>query len=153
MDLSSVNYDQIFKRYDILVEAKEKPEDIAAKILPKDALLKKVAEDVVFMKYKDVEAMPDGHIDITLFNGAIRNTENDHMAHLLRKKSKLLVAYGACSYMGGIPGLADVLGRAPALGALVEPREKDIARAVRVLVQPPRVGRVQRSAPEIPPGG
>ena len=56
IDLSSVNYDQIFKRYDILVEAKEKPEDIAAKILPKDALLKKVAEDVVFMKYKDVEA-------------------------------------------------------------------------------------------------
>ena len=57
MDLSSVNYDQIFKRYDILVEAKEKPEDIAAKILPKDALLKKVAEDVVFMKYKDVELL------------------------------------------------------------------------------------------------
>ena len=56
MDLSSVNYDQIFKRYDILVEAKEKPEDVAAKILPKDPLLKKVAEDVVFMKYKDVEA-------------------------------------------------------------------------------------------------
>lgn len=56
MDISSVNYDAIFRRYDILVEAKEKPEDIAAKILPKDALLKKVAEDVVFMKYKDVEA-------------------------------------------------------------------------------------------------
>ena len=56
LDISSVNYDAIFRRYDILVEAKEKPEDIAAKILPKDALLKKVAEDVVFMKYKDVEA-------------------------------------------------------------------------------------------------
>ena len=56
MDISSVNYDKIFRRYDILVEAKEKPEDIAAKILPKDALLKKVAEDVVFMKYKDIEA-------------------------------------------------------------------------------------------------
>lgn len=56
LDISSVNYDAIFRRYDILVEAKEKPEDIAAKILPKDALLKKVAEDVVFMKYKDIEA-------------------------------------------------------------------------------------------------
>ena len=56
IDISSVNYDLVFNPYDILVEAKEKPEDIAAKILPKDALLKKVAEDVVFMKYKDVEA-------------------------------------------------------------------------------------------------
>jgi len=56
LDVSSVNYDAIFRRYDILVESKEKPEDIAAKILPKDALLKKVAEDVVFMKYKDIEA-------------------------------------------------------------------------------------------------
>jgi methanol corrinoid protein len=55
LDVSSVNYDAIFRRYDILVESKEKPEDIAAKILPKDALLKKVAEDVVFMKYKDIE--------------------------------------------------------------------------------------------------
>ncbi|DAC71622.1 MAG TPA: methanol--corrinoid methyltransferase, partial [Thermoplasmata archaeon] len=56
LDVSSVNYDMIFRRYDILVESKEKPEDIAAKILPKDALLKKVAEDVVFMKYKDIES-------------------------------------------------------------------------------------------------
>jgi methanol corrinoid protein len=55
-DLSDVDFEQIFKRYDILVEAKESPEDIAAKILPKDPLLKKVAEDVVMMRYKDIEA-------------------------------------------------------------------------------------------------
>ncbi len=55
-DLSDVDFEQIFKRYDILVEAKESPEEIAAKILPKDPLLKKVAEDVVMMRYKDIEA-------------------------------------------------------------------------------------------------
>lgn len=71
------------------------------------------AADLVFwpialdFKYKDVEDMPDGHIDVTLFNGAIRNSENEHMAHLLRKKSKILIAYGSCSHMGGIPGLAN----------------------------------------------
>ncbi len=59
------------------------------------------------VKYKDVEAMEDGFIDVTLFNGAIRNTENEHMAKLLRQKSKLLVAYGSCAHMGGIPGLAN----------------------------------------------
>lgn len=58
-------------------------------------------------KYKDVEGYPDGYLDITLFNGAIRNSENEHVARLLRKKSKLMVAFGACAHMGGIPGLAN----------------------------------------------
>lgn len=71
------------------------------------------AADLVFwpialdIKYKDVEEMPDGHIDVTLFNGAVRNSENEHMAKLLRKKTKVLVAYGSCAHMGGIPGLAN----------------------------------------------
>lgn len=58
-------------------------------------------------KYKDVEAMPDKHIDVTLFNGAVRNSENEHLAKLLRQKSKVLVAYGSCAQLGGIPGLAN----------------------------------------------
>lgn len=72
------------------------------------------AADLVFWpialdtKYKDVEDMEDDFIDITLFNGAIRNSENEHMAHLLRKKSKILVAYGSCAQLGGIPGLANL---------------------------------------------
>jgi F420-non-reducing hydrogenase small subunit len=71
------------------------------------------AADLVFWpialdtKYEDVEKMPDNDIDVTLFNGAVRNGENEHMARLLRKKSKILVAYGSCSHMGGIPGLAN----------------------------------------------
>ncbi len=60
------------------------------------------------IKYKDVEAMEDGAIDVTLFNGAVRNSENEHMARLLRQKSKLLVAYGSCAQLGGIPGLANL---------------------------------------------
>jgi F420-non-reducing hydrogenase small subunit len=58
-------------------------------------------------KYQDVEAMEDKSIDITLFNGAVRNSENEHLARLLRLKSKILIAYGSCSHMGGIPGLAN----------------------------------------------
>ena len=71
------------------------------------------AADLVFwpialdIKYSDVEEMPDQHIDVTLFNGAVRNSENEHMAKLLRKKSKIIVAYGSCSHLGGIPGLAN----------------------------------------------
>jgi F420-non-reducing hydrogenase small subunit len=63
------------------------------------------------VKYSDVEAIPDQSIDITLFNGAVRNSENDHMAHVLRQKSKILIAYGSCAHMGGIPGLANFSNR------------------------------------------
>ena len=70
--------------------------------------------DIVFWpaamdyKYDDVRAFKDNEIDVTFFNGAIRNTENEEMAHLLRKKSKVLVAFGSCSHLGGIPGLANM---------------------------------------------
>lgn len=59
------------------------------------------------IKYEDVEAMEDKHIDVTLFNGAIRNSENEYVAKLLRDKTKIMVAYGSCAHMGGIPGLAN----------------------------------------------
>ena len=70
--------------------------------------------DIVFwpatmdFKYADVEAMEDQSIDFCFFNGAIRNSENEKIARLLRKKSKYLIAFGSCSYMGGIPGLANL---------------------------------------------
>lgn len=75
------------------------------------------AADLVFWpialdtKYADVEAMQDGFIDVTLFNGAVRNSENERMAKLLRQKTKILVAYGSCAHMGGIPGLANFSNR------------------------------------------
>jgi len=70
--------------------------------------------DIVFwpvamdIKYKDVEAMPDKHIDITFFNGSIRNSEQEEIAKLLRQKSKTLVAFGSCAHEGCIPGLANL---------------------------------------------
>ncbi|MEK7277205.1 MAG: oxidoreductase [Chloroflexota bacterium] len=59
-------------------------------------------------KYKDVEALSDGAILLTLFNGAIRNSENEEMAKLMRRKSKILVAFGACACEGCIPALANL---------------------------------------------
>jgi len=86
--------------------------ELREKILDLDA-----AADILFwpcamdFKYKDVEAMPDGHMDVVLFNGAIRTSENEEMAHLLRKKSKVLVAFGSCAHEGCIPGLANLFDR------------------------------------------
>ncbi len=59
-------------------------------------------------KYSDLEAMDDGELDVSFFNGAVRNSENEHIAKLLRQKSKVMVAYGSCAHMGGIPGLANL---------------------------------------------
>jgi F420-non-reducing hydrogenase small subunit len=66
---------------------------------------------IMDFKYKDVEALPEKSILITLFNGAIRNSEQEHMARMLREKSQILVAYGACAHLGGIPGLGNVTNR------------------------------------------
>ena len=75
------------------------------------------AVDIVFwpcamdFKKKDVEAMPDMSIVATLLNGAIRTSEQEEMAHLLRRKSQFLIAYGACATAGGIPALANQFAR------------------------------------------
>jgi F420-non-reducing hydrogenase small subunit len=62
-------------------------------------------------KIPHVEELPDGHITVCLFNGAIRSSENEEMARLLRRKSQVLVAFGACACEGGIPALANLSGR------------------------------------------
>src|ERR1017187_7180808 len=62
-------------------------------------------------KIADVDAMPDESIAIILFNGAIRTEENEEMARLMRRKSQLLVAFGACSFQGGIPALSNFHSR------------------------------------------
>lgn len=75
------------------------------------------AVDIVFwpcamdFKKSDVAAMPDHSLTATLLNGAIRSEEQEEMAHLLRRKSQFLIAYGACAATGGIPGLANQFGR------------------------------------------
>lgn len=62
-------------------------------------------------KYRDLEAMQDGELDLAIYNGAVRNSENEHIARLLRQKSKVLVAFGSCAHLGGIPGLANTTTR------------------------------------------
>ena len=60
-------------------------------------------------KEKDIEAMEDGEILVSIISGAVRNSENEHMVKLLRKKSKVVVAYGTCACFGGSPALANLV--------------------------------------------
>ena len=71
-----------------------------------DIVMWPIAEDG---KEKDIEAMDDGEITVSIISGAVRNTENEHMAKLLRQKSKIVVAYGTCAAFGGSPALANLV--------------------------------------------
>ncbi|TEU04090.1 MAG: oxidoreductase [Dehalococcoidia bacterium] len=73
-----------------------------------DIVLWPVALD---FKRKDVEALSDGEIAVSFINGAVRLEEQEEMVKLLRQKSGLVVAFGACAHLGGIPGLANFWNR------------------------------------------
>lgn len=60
-------------------------------------------------KYHHVEALNNGEIALSIINGNIRNSENEEVARLLRAKSQLVLAFGACACMGGTPGLANLI--------------------------------------------
>jgi F420-non-reducing hydrogenase small subunit len=89
-----------------VLDLQEKILDVAAAF---DIVLWPVAMD---FKYADIRAREDQSIDLCLFNGSIRNSENEDVARLLRAKSRTLVAFGSCSMEGGIPGLANLTTKA-----------------------------------------
>lgn len=86
--------------------------DLAEKILEIVAVA-----DIVFwpvaldFKRQDVERMPAASILASFLNGAIRTSEQEEMAKLLRQKSIYVIAFGSCSHTGGIPGLANFFTR------------------------------------------
>jgi F420-non-reducing hydrogenase small subunit len=75
------------------------------------------AVDIVFwpvamdFKVSDVEALADGELAAAFINGAVRTSEQAEMAELLRRKAGAIVAFGACAWLGGIPGLANLYSR------------------------------------------
>jgi F420-non-reducing hydrogenase small subunit len=86
--------------------------DLAEDILPVveavDIAFWPVALD---FKRTDVEALSDRELAATFINGSVRSSEQYEMVELLRKKSQLIVAFGSCAHLGGIPGLANMFDR------------------------------------------
>ena len=86
--------------------------DINEKILDVAASFELVFWPVALdFKTKDVEAMEDGEITLCLFNGAIRTDDNETMAKLMRRKSKILVSFGSCASEGCIPALSNATSK------------------------------------------
>jgi F420-non-reducing hydrogenase small subunit len=62
-------------------------------------------------KLHHVEVLQDGEIAVSFINGGIRTSDQEHVAKLLRRKSALVVAFGSCAHLGGVPGLANFVKR------------------------------------------
>ena len=83
-------------------------EDILKVVDAVDIVLWPVAMD---FKKKDVLALEDGELAVAFLNGAVRTSEQEEWSRLLRRKAGLIVAFGACANLGGIPGLANFYDR------------------------------------------
>lgn len=83
------------------------------------------------VKKSDVEAMAEGFIDVTLFDGGIRSDEDVEMAQLLRSRSRVLVAFGSCATEGCIPGLANLRSIDDLLAATFESPGTDNPEGIR----------------------
>jgi len=83
-------------------------EDLLKVVEAVDIVLWPVAMD---FKLKDVEAWEPGEVAVAFINGAIRLSEQEKWVKLLRQKCSMVVAFGACAHMGGIPGLANCTSR------------------------------------------
>jgi len=83
-------------------------EDILGVVEAVDIALWPVAIDT---KLTDVRAWDVGEVTVAFINGAVRLSEQREWVELLREKCPLVVAFGSCAHMGGIPGLANATNR------------------------------------------
>jgi F420-non-reducing hydrogenase small subunit len=66
-------------------------------------------------KLADLERIVDGGLSASFINGAVRTSEQEEVARLLRRKSQLVIAFGSCAHLGGVPGLANLYDRSAIL--------------------------------------
>lgn len=63
---------------------------------------------VMDFKIERIRQLPDNELALSVISGCVRNSEHREIAKLLRAKSRLVLALGACACFGGIPGLANL---------------------------------------------
>jgi F420-non-reducing hydrogenase small subunit len=133
-------------------------EDILGVINAVDIVFWPVAMD---FKKSDVVSLPDKALFATFLNGAIRTSEQEEMALLLRQKSQNLIAYGACACLGGVPGLANQFSReqllrfvydeAPTLAQNGNTRPQLISKDNGFALELPRLHHAVRSLDQVVP--
>ena len=60
--------------------------------------------DLVYSPIADVKVFPS-NVDVTLVEGAVTNTENEEMAHIIRRNSRFVVSFGDCATTGNVTAM------------------------------------------------
>lgn len=60
--------------------------------------------ELVHSPFADIKTFPE-NVDFTLVEGAITNSENIEMAHIIRKRSKYVISFGDCAVTGNVTAM------------------------------------------------
>ena len=64
--------------------------------------------ELVYSPIADVKEFPKD-VDVTLVEGAIANSENEEMAHIIRKNSRIVIAFGDCATTGNVTAMRNAI--------------------------------------------
>jgi NAD-reducing hydrogenase small subunit len=64
--------------------------------------------DLVYSPIADVKDFPE-NVDVTLVEGAIATSEHQEMAHIIRRNSRFVVAFGDCAVTGNVTAMRNGL--------------------------------------------
>jgi NAD-reducing hydrogenase small subunit len=70
--------------------------------------------DLVYSPLVDVKTYPE-EVDVALVEGAISSEEDEHKIHMIRERTRLLVAMGDCAVAGNVPSMRNPFGPGPIL--------------------------------------
>lgn len=67
------------------------------------------AVELVYSPVVDVKRYPE-NVDLCLIEGAVCNEDNLEILHQIRKRTRVLVAFGDCAVTGNVPAMRNQLG-------------------------------------------
>jgi NAD-reducing hydrogenase small subunit len=59
---------------------------------------------LVYSPIADVKEFPK-NVDVTLVEGAVTNSENEEMAHIIRTNSRFVISFGDCATTGNVTAM------------------------------------------------
>jgi NAD-reducing hydrogenase small subunit len=76
-------------------------------LLDMDERIIQIAElvDIRATPITDLKEPDKTGVDVGILEGGVNNTSNEEVAHRMRSRCKLLVAFGDCAVFGGVPAM------------------------------------------------
>lgn len=97
-------------------------------LLDMDERLVEIAQlvDLRATPITDLKEPDESGVDVGLLEGGVNNTSNEEVAHRMRARCKILVAFGDCAVFGGVPAMRNFFNLQESLSrAYVETESTD----------------------------